>query len=76
MIIPIRCFTCGKEISSKWEPYQELVRTEKTEAEALDELGMKRMCCRRMFLGHVDIVNNLLKFNIVKDFTQKADQAP
>ncbi|ADM11632.1 DNA-directed RNA polymerase II subunit N [Encephalitozoon intestinalis ATCC 50506] len=72
MIIPIRCFTCGKEISSKWEPYLELLRTSGREAEALDELGMKRICCRRMFLGHVDIVDKLLKFDIVKDFTQKS----
>ncbi|AFM98399.1 putative DNA-directed RNA polymerase [Encephalitozoon hellem] len=72
MIIPIRCFTCGKEISSKWEPYLELLKTDKREAEALDELGMKRICCRRMFLGHVDIVDKLLKFDIVKDFTQKS----
>jgi DNA-directed RNA polymerase I, II, and III subunit RPABC5 len=29
---------------------------EKTpEGEVLDELGMKRMCCRRHFLTHVDI---------------------
>lgn len=71
MIIPIRCFTCGKEISSKWEAYQELLKTEKTEAEALDELGMARICCRRMFLGHVDIVDKLLKFDIVKDFSTR-----
>ncbi|CAD25392.1 DNA-DIRECTED RNA POLYMERASE II 8.2kDa POLYPEPTIDE [Encephalitozoon cuniculi GB-M1] len=72
MIIPIRCFTCGKEISSKWEPYQELLKIDKGKAEALDELGMRRICCRRMFLGHVDIVDKLLKFDIVKDFTQRS----
>lgn len=72
MIIPIRCFTCGKEISSKWEPYLELLKTDKKEAEALDELGMRRICCRRMFLGHVDIVDKLLKFDVVKDFSQKS----
>lgn len=71
MIIPIRCFTCGKEISSRWEPYLELLRTDKTEAEALDELGMTRICCRRMFLGHVDIVDKLLKFDVVKDFSPR-----
>lgn len=71
MIIPIRCFTCGKEISSKWEPYQELLKTDKTEAEALDELEMNRICCRRMFLGHVEIVDKLLLFDIVKDFSSR-----
>lgn len=25
MIIPIRCYTCGKAVGNKWEAYQELV---------------------------------------------------
>ena len=29
MIIPVRCFTCGKVISDKWEIYQNLVKKEK-----------------------------------------------
>jgi len=28
----------------------------------LDELGVDRYCCRRMFISHVDIVDNLLKY--------------
>ncbi len=26
MIIPVRCFTCGKVIGSKWKKYQELTK--------------------------------------------------
>ncbi len=55
MIIPVRCFSCSKEISSKWEKYQLLIKQGSTEAEALNEVGLKRYCCRRMFLTHVDI---------------------
>ena len=55
MIIPIRCFTCSKLIADKWEAYLELIKNGKTEAEALDLLGFKRYCCRRMILTHVDI---------------------
>jgi DNA-directed RNA polymerase subunit N (RpoN/RPB10) len=29
MIIPVRCFTCGKTISDKWIPYIEKVNEEK-----------------------------------------------
>ena len=29
MIIPVRCFTCGKVISSKYEKYQKRVREKK-----------------------------------------------
>jgi DNA-directed RNA polymerase subunit N (RpoN/RPB10) len=30
---------------------------------ALDNLGLKRICCRRMILGHVELVDNLLKYS-------------
>lgn len=56
MIIPVRCFTCGKVVASKWEPYQRLIKEGKTEKEAMDQLGLRRYCCRRMIFTHVDIV--------------------
>lgn len=55
MIIPIRCFSCAKVIADKWEAYLELIKNGTSEAEALDKLGFKRYCCRRMILTHVDI---------------------
>jgi DNA-directed RNA polymerases I, II, and III subunit RPABC5 len=55
MIIPVRCFSCSLVIADKWEKYQLLIKQGRTEAEALNEVGLKRYCCRRMFLGHVDI---------------------
>lgn len=62
MIIPVRCFTCNKEISSKYEDYLAKRREGVQAAAALDMLGMKRICCRRMYLGHVDIADQLLNF--------------
>lgn len=35
MIIPVRCFTCGKVIASKWKRYQERVQ----ELEAQSQKG-------------------------------------
>lgn len=67
MLIPIRCFTCNKEISSKWEPYKYLINTDKSPAESLNELDIKRICCRRMFLGHVEIIDKLIKFDVARD---------
>jgi len=32
--------------------------------EALDTLGCKRYCCRRMILTHVDLIVKLLHYNI------------
>jgi len=31
MIIPVRCFTCGKVIGNKWEDYLNLMQTDYTE---------------------------------------------
>ncbi len=57
MIIPIRCFTCGKVVGNKWEAYLAFLKRGKTEEEALDILGLERMCCRRMLITHVELKN-------------------
>ena len=67
MIIPVRCFTCGKVIGNKWETYLNLVNgSEMTEMKALDELGLTRYCCRRMLLTHVDLIDKLLNYNTLE----------
>ncbi|KAG7468300.1 hypothetical protein MATL_G00141580 [Megalops atlanticus] len=35
---------------------------EYTEGDALDALGLKRYCCRRMLLAHVDLIEKLLNY--------------
>ena len=64
MIIPIRCFTCGKVIGNVWDKYLNLLDSGKEIAEALDILGMRRYCCRRMLISHVDLIEKLLEYNI------------
>jgi DNA-directed RNA polymerase subunit N len=67
MIIPVRCFTCGKIIGDAYEEYikqyseyQKALETgEKPKAtpkQILDNIGVDRYCCRRMILTHVDLV--------------------
>lgn len=64
MIIPIRCFSCGKVVGDKWETYLNLLQDESlTEGDALDQLKLKRYCCRRMVLTHVDLIEKFLRYN-------------
>jgi DNA-directed RNA polymerase subunit N (RpoN/RPB10) len=35
----------------------------KSPGEALDKLGLKRYCCRRVILGHVELIDDLLKYS-------------
>ncbi len=72
MIIPIRCFTCGKIMADKIDYYNtkklELEKKEKKDddnlkhfndfetKEILDDLGLIRYCCRRNLITNVDIM--------------------
>jgi len=62
MIIPIRCFSCGKPIAHLYTKYKELVQAGKHPKEILDELGLKRYCCRAQFLGQTDTLELINKF--------------
>jgi DNA-directed RNA polymerase subunit N len=66
LIIPVRCFTCGKVIGDKWEEFKKATSSGKNPAEVLDSLGIKRYCCRRMFLSHIDLVDEALQFHVHK----------
>ena len=75
MIIPIRCFTCGKLIGNKYEWFVKEVKKEKgsneptilnvnsktiqetIEGKKLTECGLTRYCCRRMILGHENLID-------------------
>jgi DNA-directed RNA polymerase subunit N (RpoN/RPB10) len=53
---PPRCFTCGKVIV--WEKYERMCKQYSPD-ESLDRLGFRRFCCRRMFLSHVPLLDDV-----------------
>lgn len=63
MIIPIRCFTCGKLTGDKWEPFDRMRKEGKNINEIYKELGITRFCCKRMLVSHVNLLDDLLAFN-------------
>ncbi len=66
MMIPIRCFTCGNVIGDKYRKFMEYIKAGMDPKEALDKLGLKRYCCRRMILTHVDIIDQFILYDVVK----------
>ncbi len=62
IIIPVRCFTCGSLVGDKWEDFARRVKQGEDSGRVLDSLGVKRYCCRRMLLSHVEIIDEILKF--------------
>ncbi len=72
MIIPVRCFTCGKLIGDKWEEFARRVKAREEPGEVLDSLGIKRYCCRRMLLSHVEIIDEVLRFYEVAEKRREA----
>ncbi len=63
MICPIRCFSCGQVVADKYDEYCRLINEEKkTPGQALDQLGLKKYCCRRMLLTHTEIIDDIIKY--------------
>lgn len=62
MLIPCRCYTCNKVIGDLWNKYLEYLKNGLSEKEAMDKLGLKRFCCRRMIFSHADIINSIIKY--------------
>ena len=67
MIIPIRCFSCGKVVGDKWESFSQRVSAGEFPKDVLDDLGVERYCCRRMLLSHVELIDDILKFHVKRE---------
>ncbi len=73
MIIPVRCFSCGRVIGSDYVKFtdrvEEIRKTKNREATPeeisgiLDDLNVTRYCCRRMILSNADLLEEILPFD-------------
>jgi DNA-directed RNA polymerase subunit N len=62
MLSPIRCFSCGALLGDKYEKFNALVAKGMEPSKALDKLGIKRYCCRRMILSNFEAINKMLPY--------------
>ncbi|MCD6226528.1 MAG: DNA-directed RNA polymerase subunit N [Candidatus Aenigmarchaeota archaeon] len=62
MIIPVRCFTCGKVLGHLWEEFNKRVKAGEDPGKVLTDLGIERYCCRALFIGHVDLIKKINQF--------------
>ncbi len=67
MIIPVRCFSCGGLIAHKWEEFNEMKAAGTDVMTALDKLGFDRYCCRRMFVSHIDLIEEVAPFSAPRE---------
>ena len=60
MIVPVRCFSCGKVIGSSWISFRNKVDEEgKSVEDALNELNFTRYCCRGALMSHVELIDTV-----------------
>ena len=64
MLIPVRCWTCGKVTGHLWEPYLAHRKNGASIEETLTALGLQRICCRRMLMTHIDVTKNMQRFSM------------
>jgi DNA-directed RNA polymerase subunit N len=59
MMVPVRCFTCGRVIGQHWDTFRERTAAGEPAGQVLDALDLPRYCCRRMLLTHVDLLDEV-----------------
>lgn len=64
MIVPVRCFTCGKLIGDKYKEFVTRVKDKGEDPQAvLDSLGLTRICCRRMMVSAFEYIDEVLAYS-------------
>ncbi len=64
-MFPVRCYTCNLVIGHKHIRYDQMIREHTHPKTALLSLKVDKLCCRRMFLSHTNLINEQTKFGNV-----------
>ena len=67
MIIPVRCWSCGKVIAHAYADYRKAVESGEDSHKAMDDAGLERYFCRRMFLSHVELIDEVAPFTVPRE---------
>ena len=67
MLIPVRCFSCGKVIGHLWDRYVERIEAGEDAGEVLTDFKVHRYCCRRMFVSHVELIDDVAPFSTTRE---------
>jgi DNA-directed RNA polymerase subunit N len=54
--------SCGKPVGHLYEEYKKRTEAGEDRGKVMDELGLKRFCCRQLFMGHVDLIKEIAQF--------------
>ena len=59
-MFPVRCYSCGKVIAEYILEYLERLEKGQTIGDILDELQIKRTCCRTQFFAYDPKIEKIL----------------
>ncbi len=71
MLIPVRCFTCGKVIADKVSQFQTLSDAGMPINAIYKEIGIKKICCKRMFLTYVNVGDELAVYDTLPERVER-----
>ena len=76
MIIPMRCFTCGKPVAHLWSEFERRMAVPDTDpGEIMTDLGLHRYCCRRKVMTHpTELLDILLDHENVRSSKSKPEE--
>ncbi len=66
MLPPVRCFTCGAPLGHLWEEFKSRVEKGEDPSKVLDDLGVKRYCCRRTLFTAVTYIEDVSLYHVLR----------